>query len=712
MLNKIKMGPKLIGGFGIVALIAGITGYVGYFGVLQLGNNFKEVTDVRVPSIEAIEELTVAKDEVLVVERGLMIDKMIADPKVREAQYTFLYNSLKKADEAWKLYDPLSKSAEEAKLWKDFGPIWNEWMKQDENYITIMKERDSLMDQGASSEKISRIEGKGLIQMLKAREEWLKVTEGLKGLLAENRKIVSESRTEAYAAISRSKLQVLIILVIGVLFAFGIGYFLTRSIVGPMQKGVKMIKEIGMGHLSARLKMTRKDEIGELATTMDQFADDLQNIVVATMNKIADGDVSTEIALKDDKDEIAPALERLTKNIRALIAEATMLSKAAVAGQLQTRGNASKYKGGYKDIVQGVNDCLDAVLKPIEEAAGVLEQVAKKDMSARMKGDYQGDHAKIKVSLNAAVDNLDKGLQQVRVASEQVASASGQISTGSQTIAQGASEQASTLEEISSNLQEMSAMTKQNAGNAKEARGISETAKTSVQRGVDSMKKMSDAIEKIKVSSDSTAKIIKTIDEIAFQTNLLALNAAVEAARAGDAGKGFAVVAEEVRNLAMRSAEAAKNTARMIEESVQNSENGVQINAEVLKNFTEINDLVVRVNTVMGEISAASDQQTIGIDQITIAVDQMNQATQQSAANSEESASAAEELTGQSEEMNSLVRQYKLTLQGGSENRHEIKKHELKVVDSKQVAKKVEYKKNDAKTLIPMEEDKKALSSF
>jgi methyl-accepting chemotaxis protein len=179
------------------------------------------------------------------------------------------------------------------------------------------------------------------------------------------------------------------------------------------------------------------------------------------------------------------------------------------------------------------------------------------------------------------------------------------------------------------------------------------------------MQSLSAAVDRIKQSADATAKIVKTIDEIAFQTNLLALNAAVEAARAGDAGKGFAVVAEEVRNLAMRSAEAAKNTAELIEGSVKNAVEGVTINQEVLANLEEINKQVNQVSEVMAEIAAASDQQSQGVEQINSAIGQMNQVTQQTAANSEESAAAAEELSGQSEEMVSLVGSYQLGQAGG-----------------------------------------------
>ncbi|HZS44590.1 MAG TPA: methyl-accepting chemotaxis protein, partial [Blastocatellia bacterium] len=204
-------------------------------------------------------------------------------------------------------------------------------------------------------------------------------------------------------------------------------------------------------------------------------------------------------------------------------------------------------------------------------------------------------------------------------------------------------------------------MSKQNTAHAKEARGLAERTRESAERGGQNMQRLTEAITKIKSSSDATAKIVKTIDEIAFQTNLLALNAAVEAARAGDAGKGFAVVAEEVRNLAMRSAEAAKNTANLIEESVKNAEGGVSLNEEVLKNFSEIHEQAKKVNEVMAEIAAASDQQAQGVSQVSTAIEQMNQVTQQTAANAEESASASEELTGQSQEMLNMIASFHLS---------------------------------------------------
>lgn len=383
------------------------------------------------------------------------------------------------------------------------------------------------------------------------------------------------------------------------------------------------------------LNSDTKDELGDLARSVD-------GIIAQTKSTVASFEVSRGA-------------------IRKMIGETRHLNENVKEGKINVRSDESKFQGGYRELIAGMNKTLDAFVEPFNEASDCLQRVARRDLTVQMTGDYKGDFATIKEALNTALANLDEGMQQIAVGAEQVTSAATEISSGSQSLAQGASEQASTLEEISSNLQEISSMTRQNASNSKEARSMSDSARLATDGGMRNMKRLSEAVEKIKDSSDSTAKIVKTIEEIAFQTNLLALNAAVEAARAGDAGKGFAVVAEEVRNLAMRSAEAAQTTAQLIDEAVKNTESGVSLNAEVSQNLEEINAQIEKVSVVMAEIAAASEQQNQGVEQINVAVEQMNGMTQMTAANSEESASAAEELSGQSQEMLGLVNDYKLS---------------------------------------------------
>jgi methyl-accepting chemotaxis protein len=231
---------------------------------------------------------------------------------------------------------------------------------------------------------------------------------------------------------------------------------------------------------------------------------------------------------------------------------------------------------------------------------------------------------------------------------DQVTSAATQVASSSQSLAQGASEQAASLEETSSSLEEMSGMTNRNAENATKANELARQARQAADTGAGDMQAMSAAMNDIKVSSDDIAKIIKTIDEIAFQTNILALNAAVEAARAGEAGMGFAVVADEVRNLAQRSAQAARETADKIEGAITKTGQGVQITEKVAKSLGEIVDKARQVDQLVGEVCTASREQSQGVQQITAAVTQMDKVVQSNAASAEESASAAEELNAQS----------------------------------------------------------------
>ena len=250
---------------------------------------------------------------------------------------------------------------------------------------------------------------------------------------------------------------------------------------------------------------------------------------------------------------------------------------------------------------------------------------------------------------------LKRSVETLNAGAHQVSSASGEVASSSQAQAEGASEQASSLEQTSSSLEEMASQTRHNADNAGQAdQAVRETVKM-VESGVASMERMNSAISEIKASTAETSKIIKTIDEIAFQTNLLALNAAVEAARAGEAGKGFAVVAEEVRNLAMRSAEAAKNTSELIARSQENADNGVAVTGEVSGQLSAIQESAAKISTLITEISAASKEQAQGIEQVNIGVAEMDKVVQQNAANAEESASAAEELSSHAAEMERIA---------------------------------------------------------
>ena len=647
MLNNIKVGVKLAGSIVIVCIIATI---LLSYGVKVRNDDLHKVASVYNQYVVAIREAEYLKTSLEKMEKFLY--RYIAVPSERNNILTSINKETNSIDQMIYIYRSRELTSEEKKLLSDFDAAWPEMQR---GYKEIMKMADN-----GKNDEVARLLADGSYMIESQKKTLIAINDltdyGIKTNESGVNTTIKNTRGFSYIMLTLSA--------IGIALSIIVVMILTVSITKPLRKGVLMMQELGRGHLSKRLNMERKDEIGFLAKAMDQFADHLQKNVIFNIQQISKGNIDIAPAITDDRDEIGPAIKMMVINISNLVKEMNMLTMTALEGKLDVRGNAGTFNGAYREIVAGVNKTLDAMMGPIGEASMVLEKVANKDMSARVNGDYKGDYARIKESINSAVENLDKALQQVAIGAQQVASASVQVSTGGQALSQGASEQASSLEEVSSSLQEMSSMTKQNVLNARDAKGVSEQARESADKGVESMSRMSSAINRIKSSSDSTAKIVKTIDEIAFQTNLLALNAAVEAARAGDAGRGFAVVAEEVRNLAMRSAEAAKNTANLIEEAVKNSENGVNINAEVLKNFQDIVEKSNKVSQVVAEIAAASEQQDQGISQVTKAVEQLNQVTQQNAANAEESASAAEEMSSQSEEMRSMVAGFKLTGSG------------------------------------------------
>jgi len=437
-----------------------------------------------------------------------------------------------------------------------------------------------------------------------------------------------------------------------------IGLYIADDIAKPLGATVNMMNELGRGHLDVRLNLDRKDEIGVMAKAVDMFADDMQNVVIGTMKKISRGDLSAKIEPKDDKDEISYALKKTVESLRVVVGTMKKISVGDLSVQIAPKDDKDEISNALKKTIESLHGLI------VDDGGRVFNAAANKDLSQRLTCEYQGEFARMKDNINTVMQNLNDALNQVTVTVSQVSSASDEISHGAQDLAESSNKQASSLEEVSSSLESMSAMTTKNADNTNQAMVLASEARVAANDGDLSMKRMADAIRQIKTSADNTAQIIKSIDDIAFQTNLLALNAAVEAARAGEAGKGFAVVAEEVRNLAMLSAEAAKNTADMIEESVKNADGGVKITEEVAVFLGRIVDRTGKVGDLVAEIAAVCNEQAHGIQQVNAAVGHMSKFTQQNAANSEESASASEELSSQANDLASMVREFKLSESG------------------------------------------------
>lgn len=303
------------------------------------------------------------------------------------------------------------------------------------------------------------------------------------------------------------------------------------------------------------------------------------------------------------------------------------------------------------------------ISNPVKRLVGAANQLAEGDLDVEITSTTTDEVGVLASAFKRMTDNLNDVMANISSAAEQVSAGSKQVSDSSIALSQGATEQASSVEQLTASLEEISAQTTQNAGSANQANEIAETAKKNAIQGNEQMKEMLAAMEEINDSSNSISKIIKVIDEIAFQTNILALNAAVEAARAGQHGKGFAVVAEEVRNLAARSANAAKETTAMIEGSIKKVEGGTKIANETATALNQIVEGVAQVATFVSEIATASNEQAIGISQVNQGIIQVSSVVQTNSATSEESAAASEELSSQAGLLKEQVSRFKLRRQ-------------------------------------------------
>jgi len=361
---------------------------------------------------------------------------------------------------------------------------------------------------------------------------------------------------------------------------------------------------------------------------------------------ISKGDLTTVVDVRSENDVMAKSLVEVIKAVHALVADANLLSQAAVEGDLSVRADAAKHLGDFRKVVEGLNAVMVAVSTPVQELTEVLGATQAGDLTLSMKKPYQGTWEELKSAMNSMVTKLSQVVSDVNSGAQALASASEEVSATAQSLSQAASEQAAGVEETSASIEQMTASIAQNTENAKITDGMASKAAKDASDGGEAVNATVDAMKQI-------AKKIGIIDDIAAQTNLLALNAAIEAARAGEHGKGFAVVAAEVRKLAERSQVAAQEIGEVAGNSVELAEKAGRLLAEIVPNIRKTSDLVQ-------EITAASSEQSSGVGQINSAVSQLSQTTQQNASSSEELAATSEEMSSQAERLQQTMAFFKL----------------------------------------------------
>jgi len=350
---------------------------------------------------------------------------------------------------------------------------------------------------------------------------------------------------------------------------------------------------------------------------------------------------------------------------------AAFMTKAGTTGDIVLDPADIEVIGKYSTVKDEIGQAINGAASfvgHVEMIAGKLESVASGDLTIDI--DLLSDADTMGKSVKTMVDSLNNMFSEIQKSTEQVSTGASQISDGAQALAQGTTQQAASIEELSSSMTEISQRTKENAETADEASKLSAAIKEDAEKGIRQMDSMISAVKEINDASHSVGNIIKTIDDIAFQTNILALNAAVEAARAGQHGKGFAVVAEEVRNLASKSAQAAKDTSDIIQDTIEKTELGSRLAGETAVSLNEIAGGISESNRLVAEIAASSEEQSESISQINIGINQVSQVVQQNSATAQESAAASEEMNGQSAMLKQLITQFRLKEDTGYDIRY------------------------------------------
>lgn len=680
-LDNTKIGTKLIASFLIIAAFLGIVAVLGYVNMKNINDG---MTTMYFDRLIPIDQIGNSESNFYLV-RG-DIYKYVAIPDQRDATRKSINEGIAKIDEELDQYRATKLLDSEIEGLKEFDKNWN-------NYKTLVTEHLAMADEGREKEVIDSL-GSGA--MTEARKG---TGDALANLMELNRAEAEHINNEADITFAASVLLITVVGIIGVVAAIALGVVISRSITIPLNKVVAILSEMSLGHLGNRLSFTRKDEIGIMSQSMDSFSDDLQKTVIGGMNKIATGDLALKITPKDDRDEISPAMAKTVTALQNLVKETANLSDAAIDGDLKIRGDVTRFEGGYRQIVEGVNNTLEAIIVPVNEAMRLSGSYAQGNYTDRVNEALamKGDFIRFKDALNQIgiqgsvaiggvkreVENLTAGMEETNASSEEVASTTSTLAQSSNSVSMlaersnnGVNQTLRAMEDLSNTVSSVASKAEQASTMAKQTVDLSEKGVTlagKAEKGMEgimeSVDQTSGIITDIAGQMEEIGKIVDVITGIAEQTGLLALNAAIEAARAGDAGMGFAVVADEVKSLALESQKSAENIAgiignlqkksQLVSDSMKTSAAEVKIgNEAVSETLLVFNQIVEAINVVhnnMTEVAGATEEQAAAVEEITASVNEVGSLVQQTAKEAVDSAAATEEVTASIDQISRAI---------------------------------------------------------
>ncbi len=470
---------------------------------------------------------------------------------------------------------------------------------------------------------------------------------------------VPQAEIDAAANIGQLRLTAFALCVAVAVLILVVAFRIGSRVAKPIREMASIAQDVSVGRLDRTAVYASYDEIGQVGASLTRIVTAQQDLA-ATARQIAAGNTAVEIAARSEHDELSRAFMSMRDTLRALVSEMEQLSIAAQDGHLDVRGSVTKFDGAFRELVSGVNATLEAGAAPVREARDVLGKLAQRDLTARMTGVYRGDHAALSDSINTAIIDLGAALTDVRRESDGIYASAQEIASASQEQANGATRQAGLLESMSGDISEQRTLSGGVADRTRELSDLVSKTRDAAKLGYDRVGEVAGALAEIRERALMTQKIARKMEEIASQTNLLALNAAVEAARAGESGAGFAVVAEEVRALALRATESAKETQTVIDSAVKSVITGVRLGESAVDVLRGIETNAADAAAVVIDIASSTGVQAKGLETIDGAAASVATYTSASAANAEETAAASEELSSMAGTLASLVGRFRL----------------------------------------------------